>query len=107
DALCDFGRSQAPGAGDHARCADLDPADDIAIGLDGGQNPVDVDRLGAAEFGNPVAGHQPDRPDIEEGPDGFGAGVDDVFAQAVEIGLAGRPGIGHGGHAAFAPGAAG
>ena len=43
DPLGDFERSDAPGADDGATGADLDSANHIAVGLDGGECPVDVD----------------------------------------------------------------
>ena len=101
DLLGDLDRRDAPGAEDHVAGPHLDADDDVAVGLDAGDGAIDVDRADVDEFADAVAGDEADRADVEEGLDALARRLDDVFAKAMEIGLAGRAGIDDGRDAAL------
>jgi hypothetical protein len=85
----------APAADDDAAGTHLHAADHVAVGRDHRQCAVDIDETLVDQFGNAVAGHQPDRADIDKGAYRFALAVQHVFAQAMETRLARRAGIGH------------
>ena len=99
----DLDRGDAPGAQDDVARAHLDAADHVAVGLDAGQRPLDVDRADVDQLADPVAGDEPDRADVQEREDALGRGLDDELAKAGEVGLAGRAGVDQRDHPALEP----
>jgi len=93
-------RHQVPAAGDHGTGAHLEPDDDVAIGLDRRDDAIEIDGAHIHQLTDAIAGHQPDRAEIEESVDVFLRRLDDEFAQADEIAFTGRACIDDGGDAA-------
>ncbi len=53
------------------------------------EDAVEIDVANIAQFGDAVAGDKADRAEVQEGLDALSRRLDDVFAEAMEVGLAG------------------
>src|SRR5690606_5619891 len=101
DLLAELDRCHAPGTGDDMARPYLEADDVLTVFRVAFEDAVEVDITDVAQFRHPVAGDEPDRAEVQERLDALSRRLNDVFAEAVEIGLAGRARVDQCRHAAL------